>query len=129
MSGDSEEKTFSWEEVNKHNNSESLWLVVHDIVYDVTKFMEEHPGGEEVLLEQAGKDSTGSFEDVGHSPDAREMAESYRIGTVSQPASSKVPTKLTPDTQGGEGGSWFWPAFILILLVVVASYFYRNYVN
>ncbi len=41
MSGDSEEKTFSWEEVNKHNNSESLWLVVHDIVYDVTKFMEE----------------------------------------------------------------------------------------
>ncbi len=39
----------------------------------------------------AGKDSTGSFEDVGHSPDAREMAESYRIGTVSQPASSKVP--------------------------------------
>ncbi len=41
MSGESEEKTFSWEEVNEHNNSESLWLVVHDVVYDLTKFMEE----------------------------------------------------------------------------------------
>lgn len=36
----------------------------------------------------SGKDSTGAFEDVGHSPDAREMAESYRIGRVSQPAPS-----------------------------------------
>ena len=72
-------KQFTWEEVRQHNNSSSLWIVVHNNVYDVTKFMEEvhslsmrkthcmlplvvafisflqHPGGEEVLLEQAGE--------------------------------------------------------------------------
>lgn len=31
----------------------------------------QHPGGEEVLLDQAGKDGSESFEDVGHSSDAR----------------------------------------------------------
>lgn len=34
-------------------------------------FIIQHPGGEEVLLEQAGKDATEAFEDVGHSTDAR----------------------------------------------------------
>ena len=32
---------YSWDEVAKHNGPESLWLVIHDKVYDVTKFMEE----------------------------------------------------------------------------------------
>ena len=32
---------YSWEEVAKHNSAESLWIVVQDKIYDVTKFMEE----------------------------------------------------------------------------------------
>ena len=32
---------YSWEEVAKHNNADSLWMVIQDKVYDVTKFMEE----------------------------------------------------------------------------------------
>ena len=35
-------------------------------VYDVTKFLVEHPGGEEIMLESAGMDSTEGFEDVGY---------------------------------------------------------------
>lgn len=42
----------------------------------------QHPGGEEVLLEQAGADATESFEDVGHSTDAREMLQQYYIGEL-----------------------------------------------
>ncbi len=42
----------------------------------------QHPGGEEVLREQAGGDATESFEDVGHSTDAREMARSMLIGEL-----------------------------------------------
>lgn len=44
--------------------------------------MDEHPGGEEVLLEQAGNDATAAFEDVGHSTDARDMRDSYYIGEI-----------------------------------------------
>jgi len=42
----------------------------------------QHPGGEEVLLEQGGKDATESFEDVGHSTDAREMMKEYLVGEL-----------------------------------------------
>ena len=40
----------------------------------------QHPGGEEILIENAGVDSTENFEDVGHSSGAREMLEEYYIG-------------------------------------------------
>lgn len=45
-------------------------------------FFLQHPGGEEVLLEQAGKDATEEFEDVGHSSDAREVMQKYKIGEL-----------------------------------------------
>ncbi|NXA33506.1 CYB5 protein, partial [Eudromia elegans] len=70
------------EEVQKHNNSQSTWFILHNRVYDVTKFLEEHPGGEEVLREQAGGDATENFEDVGHSTDARALSETFIIGEL-----------------------------------------------
>lgn len=42
----------------------------------------QHPGGEEVLLEQAGKDATEAFEDVGHSTDARDLMKKFKVGEV-----------------------------------------------
>ncbi|GAB6021392.1 Cytochrome b5 isoform E [Chamberlinius hualienensis] len=79
-----EEKTYSIKDVEGHNNCQSAWIIVSNSVYDVTKFLEEHPGGEEVLLEQAGKDATEAFEDVGHSTDAREMMTKYKIGDLNE---------------------------------------------
>ena len=32
---------YTWEQIKEHNHSKSLWVVVHDNVYDVTKFLEE----------------------------------------------------------------------------------------
>ena len=59
-----------------------LHNLFHFKVYDVTPFLDEHPGGEEILLENAGIDSSENFEDVGHSSDAREMLEEYYIGEL-----------------------------------------------
>lgn len=42
----------------------------------------KHPGGEEVLLEQGGQDCTEAFEDIGHSSDARELMEIFKIGEL-----------------------------------------------
>jgi cytochrome b involved in lipid metabolism len=41
-------------EVAKHNKASDCYLVIDNIAYDVTKFLPEHPGGEEVMLELAG---------------------------------------------------------------------------
>ncbi|XP_019629802.1 PREDICTED: cytochrome b5-like isoform X2 [Branchiostoma belcheri] len=100
-------KQFSQEEVDKHTTGTSAWIVIHDKVYDVTKFLEEHPGGEEVLLEQSGKDGTEAFEDVGHSEDARELMENYLIGELrdEDKAANKYPEKRDMWKSSGNGST------------------------
>ncbi|KAK6160935.1 hypothetical protein DH2020_004316 [Rehmannia glutinosa] len=47
-----------------------------DEVYNVTTFLDEHPGGDEIML---GKDVTDEFDDVGHNHDAWAMLEKYYL--------------------------------------------------
>ena len=76
-------REISWEEIEEHHgDAETVWTVIHDKVYDMTKFLDEHPGGREILIENAGLDSSEGFDDVGHSNDAREMLKDYEIGVV-----------------------------------------------
>ncbi|KAK6118523.1 hypothetical protein DH2020_047790 [Rehmannia glutinosa] len=75
-------KVHAFEEVAKHNKTKDCWLIISGKVYDVTPFMDDHPGGDEVLLSATGKDATNDFEDVGHSDSAREMMDKYYIGEI-----------------------------------------------
>lgn len=50
-------KSFTAEEVAKHKTQKDAWVIYKNKVYDVTKFLEQHPGGEEVLLDVAGEES------------------------------------------------------------------------
>ncbi|XP_078256919.1 cytochrome b5 type B isoform X1 [Rhinoraja longicauda] len=122
---------FSMEEVKTHDNSKSTWLVLHDKVYDVTKFLEEHPGGEEVLFEQAGGDATESFEDVGHSSDAREMLKQYFIGELDLADRKKENSKDVLITTSSSHSSWWtnWliPAFAAgVIGLMYRLYLYEN---
>ena len=47
-------KTLEWADLLKHVTAEDCWIAIEGKVYDVTKFMADHPGGEEVLNEVAG---------------------------------------------------------------------------
>ena len=88
-------QTITREEVKKHNNRDSVWFIIHNKVYDVTKFMDEHPGGEEVLLEQAGKNASEIFEDVSHSADAKETMKKYLVGELPESERFAEPDKNT----------------------------------
>ncbi|KAF7649548.1 hypothetical protein LDENG_00139580 [Lucifuga dentata] len=121
---------FRLAEIEQQNSFKSTWIVIHNQVYDVTKFLEEHPGGEEVLREQAGGDATESFEDVGHSTDAREMAGGMVIGELhpddrvklSKPVESLVAT--IP-----EEPSWFVNWLIPALAAIIVTLMYRIYTS
>lgn len=69
-------------QVKKHNNKGSCWVVIHGNVYDLTKFLKEHPGGQEGILEKAGTDATHAFDVVGHSKHATEMLEKFKVGML-----------------------------------------------
>jgi len=85
-------KVYSFQEVGKHNDRKDCWLIIAGKVYDVTPFMEEHPGGDEVLLACTGKDATADYVDIGHSESAKELMAQYCIGELD---AATVPAKLT----------------------------------
>ncbi|XVF22313.1 hypothetical protein REPUB_Repub12eG0162200 [Reevesia pubescens] len=91
------QKVFVYEDVAKHRDRNDCWLLISGKVYDVTPFLEEHPGGDEVLLAASGKDATQDFEDVGHSDDARDMMAKYCIGEVDS-TTVPVPKKFKAQT-------------------------------
>lgn len=120
-------KKYSLKEVGEHTDKKSTWIIIHDKVYDVTKFLEEHPGGEEVLLEQAGKDATESFEDVGHSTDARTMMKEYLIGELNEEDKTHLAdagAKKWADDSSDNSSSWkTW--LVPMALALTASLIFR----
>ncbi|KPM37995.1 hypothetical protein AK830_g8556 [Neonectria ditissima] len=87
---------FTPRQVAEHNSTDDAWLIVHGQVYDVTKYLADHPGGAEVLTEAAGTDASDEFDNAGHSEDAFEVMESYCIGKLQ--GYEKKKAKLKPVT-------------------------------
>jgi cytochrome b involved in lipid metabolism len=55
-------KVFTSKEVSEHKTVENgLWVVIDGGVYDLTQFINEHPGGPKILKRSAGKDASKSF--------------------------------------------------------------------
>ncbi|KAL7081372.1 hypothetical protein ACP275_14G036000 [Erythranthe tilingii] len=88
-----ESKMFSYSEVSAHNSSEDCWIIINSKVYNVTSYLNDHPGGDDILLGQAGKDASEEFEDVGHGSAARLMLDEFYVGEV-DPALNR-PTTTT----------------------------------
>ncbi|PKI76782.1 cytochrome b5-like [Punica granatum] len=92
MGGDGGGKVYTLAEVSEHNTSKDCWLVIDGKVYNVTKFLDDHPGGDEVLLSSTAKDATEDFDDVGHSTSARKMLDDLYVGEIDK---STIPAKRT----------------------------------
>ncbi|XP_028131707.1 cytochrome b5 [Diabrotica virgifera virgifera] len=123
---------YSLADVKKHNDNKSTWIVIHNNVYDVTPFLNEHPGGEEVLLEQAGKEASEAFEDVGHSSDARELMVKYKVGEVVEEERTAVKAKnvdwgVSSNNESSSSQNSFKSWLIPIALGVLATILYRAY--
>jgi predicted heme/steroid binding protein len=77
--------------VKKHNSENNIWIVVDNKVFDVTKFLSEHPGGKKVLVQVAGQDATKKF-NLFHKPETLlKYAPKLQIGVIAgtaKPAAS-----------------------------------------
>ncbi|GJC80791.1 cytochrome B5 [Colletotrichum tofieldiae] len=73
---------FTAKEVAAHREANDCWMVIHGEVYDVSKYIHDHPGGADVLIEAAGVDATEAFDNAGHSEDAYEIMADFRVGKL-----------------------------------------------
>lgn len=86
-------QTFTVGEIASHNSKDDCWTVISGDVYDLTKFINRHPGGDQIL-QACGTDGTTLFtarqtsdgQSVGsgapHSKAAQEQLERLKIGTL-----------------------------------------------
>ncbi len=79
--GNTSIKSYSLNEIAKHNNQNDCWMAIGGKVYDVTSFIGSHPGGERAILSGCGKDATNAF-DSRHSQAAFDLLPQFFIGNL-----------------------------------------------
>ena len=120
-------KTLTLAEVATHNREEDCYLIIGNErtggakVYDVTKYLDEHPGGDAVLLELAGKYADDMFEDIGHSMNARQQLKEFLVGTLD--ATEEELAALRAPAHTGNGDSFLLVAVAGALVAAVGGYF------
>ena len=84
-------KIFTKADVASHNTENSCWVTIGRLIYDVTSFLNDHPGGEDLILKYGGKDVNeamkgGLGEEHVHTQAAFSMMSEMIIGKVEQGA-------------------------------------------
>jgi cytochrome b involved in lipid metabolism len=76
-------KQYTLAEVATHNSVGSCWTTINGKVYDVTSWINQHPGGQEAILSLCGIDGSSAFNDQhgGQRRPANELA-TFIIGDL-----------------------------------------------
>ncbi|KAF8970221.1 oxidoreductase [Flammula alnicola] len=78
-------RIYTPEDVAEHSQASSCWVLREGRVYDVSLFLNDHPGGDDLILQHAGKDVGEVMKDkLGHehSDAAYNMLDEYIIGRL-----------------------------------------------
>lgn len=76
-------KIYSSSEVAKHRTAQSCWTIINSGVYDLTSWINQHPGGPAVIKAICGKNGTSAFngQHLGQQRPENILA-SYKIGKL-----------------------------------------------
>jgi cytochrome b involved in lipid metabolism len=81
------QKQITMDEVSKHADQNSCWMVIDNNVYDVTSYVSQHPGGD-MILSGCGKDATSMFNNRpgggSHSSRASNILTGLQIGVLTK---------------------------------------------
>ncbi len=80
-------KNYDFSEITKHDSKDDCWLLIENKVYNVTDYVNSHPGGQ-AIVQGCGKDSTELYNSrpmgsgTSHSDSAKQQLEKYYIGNL-----------------------------------------------
>eukprot|EP00978_Attheya_sp_CCMP212_P019294 scaffold53885_cov46-Attheya_sp.AAC.2 len=122
-------KEYTMEEVAKHTSEKDCWLIIGNMnnggskVYDITSYLDDHPGGAEVMLDVSGQDADEFFEDIGHSNDAREELKKYLIGTLKVDEATLARKMELANAKKAGGGSGQMMVLLIAILALIVGYY------
>ena len=84
----SSERVISSEELAKHARPDDCWVAIRGSVYDITKYLPDHPSRPEIIEAWCGKEATQAYETKTkgrkHSKAADKLLPAYRIGILKE---------------------------------------------
>ncbi|KAF8589131.1 fatty acid-2 hydroxylase [Ramaria rubella] len=77
-------KLYTIEDVHQHQKPDDCWVVRNGYVYNISAFLPDHPGGDDIILEWAGKDVGDVMKngEHSHSDAAIDMMSGFSIGRI-----------------------------------------------
>lgn len=101
----------------------------------MSSYLNDHPGGDDVLIAATGKDATDEFEDAGHSKTARELMEKFCIGELDESSQAIPEREIVPVKQAADISKkiveftkryWVVPVAVAGISVVVGFLYLRK---
>lgn len=87
----------------EHSSASSLWCAIRGKVYNLTSFLNRHPGGREILLECSTGDATAAFEgEHAFSQSANSMLKKLQIGLLVPEGDPRAGQSVPPVAAAGE---------------------------
>lgn len=123
-------KEYTTEEIAKHTADDDCWMIIGNEnnggakVYDVSNYLDDHPGGAEVMLDVSGQNADEFFEDIGHSQDARNELEKHLIGIYKMTEEELEKTRIDAENRQNKGG--VSPSMILLIAIIAIIYAYTQ---
>ena len=71
--------------VAQHANRSSCYAAINGSVYDLTTWIDRHPGGPEKILSLCGKDGSSAFDNKHNGqPKPEQMLATFKVGALAQ---------------------------------------------
>ena len=85
------------DEVKKHNSASDCWSIIDGVVYDLTNWVDSHPGGSSRITAICGKDGTSNFlGQHNNSNSAKSRLKGFELGKLEAAAKADTPTSAAP---------------------------------
>lgn len=75
-------KEFTKEEVAIHNTEQDCWIIINGTIYNLTKFVNKHPGGKQTILNVAGKDGSDVFNSIHGNGPQTFVLKMFKVGIL-----------------------------------------------